>query len=440
MAADPEPAATVASLPAPVLSARRAPAALAADATRQRYLAVLSDVTSGIEGDGASCFAASLDGTPVLEVGADRLVVPASNMKLITGAVALEVLGADHGFSTAVLGTLVGAEVQGDLYLVGGGDATLSRAAYPPSQPYQDPPQPFTSLDALADRVAATGVRRVSGRLVGDESRYDTERFIPQWQPVVVEDGEAGPLSALLVDDGKVAVEDRLPAPEPALTAVEVFRSLLEDRGIEIAGGVAVGIAPADAPGLVSIESAPMTDVVREMMTTSDDNTAELLLKELGLVAGTGPTTTAGLDVVRQTLTGWGIPLDGVQLFDGSGLSNANRLRCSTLLGVLDHMGGVTGPYFDALPIAATTGTLREEFVGSPLAGDLRAKTGSLDIAKSLSGYIPGPGGHWVSFSLVLNGVPGTPRDRYEAIWRALANGLDTIPERVDPATLAPPS
>jgi serine-type D-Ala-D-Ala carboxypeptidase/endopeptidase (penicillin-binding protein 4) len=337
---------------------------------------------------------------------------------------------------STVAGRQQGATIEGDLFFVGGGDATLSRVGYPESERYQDPVQPYTRLDDLADRVAAKGVRRVTGRLVADESRYDTRRFIGQWQPVVITDGEAGPLSALLVDDGKVAIEDPLPATEPALTAAEVFRSLLEARGITIEGGVALGTTPAGTPVLETITSPPLTDIVREMMTTSDDNTAELLLKELGVVAGAEGSTEAGLAVVRATLASWGIPLDGVELYDGSGLSNANRVRCETILSVLDRMGPI-GPFIDGLPTAAVSGTLRDEFEETPFAGVLRAKTGSLDIAKALSGYVPGPE-HWVSFSLILNGPPRSPAERYERIWTALATGLATIPERVAPEPFAP--
>ena len=434
--ATPDPV-VVPALATPVISARRTPAALAGDATRQRYRETLAAVVSGIEGDGASCFAASLDGTPVFSAADQRLVVPASNMKLITGAVALEVLGADHPLTTSVKGVLDGSTVQGDLYFVGGGDATLSRADYPTTQQYGAADQPFTNLDTIADELAFTGVTRVTGRLVADESRYDDLRYNERWQAGIVADGEAGPLSALLVDDGKVAVEDRLPAADPAITAAEVFRSLLEDRGITIDGGVAVGVAPAGVPSLVE-RSISLADVSKEMLTTSDDNTAELLLKELGVHAGTGGSTEAGLEVVRQTLAGWGLATDDLVLVDGSGLSNANRVHCSTLLGVLDHMGA-TGTYFDSLPVAGRTGTLAEELAGTPFDGVLHAKTGSLDVAKALSGFVVRPdAAHTLAFSLIINGAPGNPKAVYELYWTALADALTSIPDRVSPDSLAP--
>ncbi|HRE03505.1 MAG TPA: D-alanyl-D-alanine carboxypeptidase, partial [Ilumatobacteraceae bacterium] len=123
---------------------------------------------------------------------------PASTMKLIVGAVALEVLGDDYAFVTRLYGSVADGVVQGDLVMVGGGDPVLSTADYPETQPI--PPTVTTSLEALVANLAAAGVTRINGGIVVDESRYDTERYAPGWG-ADIRDVEAGPLSALMVND-----------------------------------------------------------------------------------------------------------------------------------------------------------------------------------------------------------------------------------------------
>ena len=138
---------------------------------------------------------------------------------------------------------------------------------------------------------------------------------------------------------------------------------------------------------MTAIQSRPLGELVGEMLTTSDDNTAELLLKEIGVGAGGAGTRPAGLAVVQAKLGEWGIPLDGIVLVDGSGLDRGNRLTCAALQGVLRHVGG-SGPVADGLPIAGQTGHAADVFVGNPAVGRLRAKTGTLRDAKALSGFV----------------------------------------------------
>lgn len=435
------PAADVSTAPAalpqaatPLLSLRRAPAALAADATRQQYRVALNEVAILV--DDSSCFAASLDGSPLVGAGADRVVVPASNLKLVTAAVALEVLGVDHVFTTEVRGDLAGDTVTGDLFLVGGGDATLATADYvDPNGPGRPdyPQEPHTSLEALADRIVAAGVRRVEGRIVGDESRYDLERSVPRWQDGIYLD-EAGPLSALLVNDGFLDPADDLPGTDPAADAARLLAQLLQDRGV-VVGGSGRGISPPGTAVIESIDSVPLGDLMVELLTTSDDNTAELLVKEIGLERSGSGTTAAGLAVVAETLVAWGVPTAGLELVDGSGLADSNRITCATLLAVLDRLGAA-GPVFDGLPVAGRTGTLAGFFRDTALAGVLRAKTGNLSVARSLSGYVPGD--HDVAFSLVVNGADNDRRAE-ETLWPRLALSLAAVPPAPSPADLAPP-
>ncbi len=208
--------------------------------------------------------------------------------------------------------------ITGDVYLVGGGDPVLRTADVPDPQRY--PAFNTTSLDELADQVAALGITTIDGDVVGDGSRYDDEFRVPSWGDDITS-AEAGPYDALLVNDGLISNGNY--GLDPSRGAARTFTDLLIARGITITGSAANATRPADAglTTLTFIESLPLTDVLVELMHTSDDNTAEMLVKEIGFVAGEGGTRPAGLDGRSHDARGWGVPLDGVEFQDGSGLS-----------------------------------------------------------------------------------------------------------------------
>jgi serine-type D-Ala-D-Ala carboxypeptidase/endopeptidase (penicillin-binding protein 4) len=431
------------ALPTPLLSFRRAPASLAREISLPAFEQAVADFGATL--DATSCVAVALDGVPVGSTGADRAVIPASNQKLVVGAVALEVLGPDTTYTTEVRSPPTQAGVvTGDLYLIGGGDPLLTSGQYPVGDDAYPVTTP-TSLDQLADAVVAAGVQRVDGSVIGDGTRYDDEWYAPSWSNDV-RGIEAGPYDALVVNDARVT-GDPSRASDPAEGAAREFTALLTQRGVTVGGAPAAGVAPPEATTITSVSSAPVSDVVAEMLGTSDDNTAEMLVKELGVAGGGGGTRDAGLAVIHQTLEGWGVPMAGVALADGSGLSNDNRLTCAALLAVLarhepDDAFGI------GLPVAAQSGTLSDLFVDSPVAGRLRGKTGTLGNApldadppgvKSLSGYLPVDGNGTIEYALVLNSAGAlTDEAVYLPIWNALATALSTYPQGPTPTELGP--
>ncbi len=249
-----------------------------------------------------SCLRVDIARATVFRHQADRALVPASTQKVVVGQVALDRLGADHRFRTRVLGPApVDGVVTGDVALVGGGDPLLTTATY--AFVRRTAEQPLTFLDALADALVAGGVRRVTGRIVADDTRYDALRTVPSWPERYQRENQVGPLGALTVDDGfrlDLPAEGSDDAPvrrrvdDPALHAAEQLNALLFARGVAVDGGVALGPAPPGAGELAAIDSAPLGDVVRQMLEESDNGTAELLTKELGVQAGTGGSTAAG--------------------------------------------------------------------------------------------------------------------------------------------------
>ncbi len=426
----------------PLLSVRRAPAVLSRESNSVTFQSELQPLLDSI--DSNSCFAVSIDGEPVAAVNETTPLRPASNVKLITAAVALEVLGEEFVYTTTVNGVVgAGGIVTGDLFLIGGGDPLLSNEWWDgPNQKF--PPINVTSMEAFADAVKAAGVTAVTGSIVGDAARYDDEWYLPTWAPAL-RFSEGGPLSALLVNDSREAAD--LSSNDPVVGAATVLTQLLQARGVTVGGPPKEGVADG-SPVVAKIDSQPLPALLEEMLTTSDNNTAELVLKEIGLASGGEGTTVLGLSKVMSTLQEWGIPLDGVTLVDGSGLSDENRLTCQALLAVLQH-GSVDDAVGQGLPLGgAEGGTLFDAFQeGEPLSGVLRAKTGTLDNtdgvesklgSKALAGYVPLPGGGAIEFALLLNGETVTNKSEYRPTWELLASILAAYPSGASPEVLAP--
>lgn len=434
------------ALVTPLGSLRRAPTALSREMNLDAFRAEVVPLLDAV--NDRSCVSVSVDGIDVGARNDDRPVLPASVVKVLVAAVALEILGADHRFTTTVTGPApVAGVVSGDLVLVGGGDPLLSGDWYPTSNLERFPVSNHTSLDDLADAVVNAGVSRVTGDVVGDGSRYDDEFFAPGWG-LGVAGLEAGPYDALLVNDARVLGDD-LRAADPSEAAAREFTRLLIERGVTIEGAPRSASVTDDTSGLTSIAtvaSVELPDVIAEMLTNSDNNTAELMVKEIGLAGSGAGTRVAGLQLMAVTLERWGIDLTGVVLADGSGLSLENSLTCAALLGVL-RRSGADGAIAGGLPVAATTGTLRNAFDDGPMAGRLLGKTGTLNnppinedppAVKSLAGYVPIVGGGAIEYTLLLNGPTISDQSEYRPIWDLLADVFATYPATAGPDVLGP--
>ncbi len=391
-----------------------------------------------------SCIAVSVDGEPVAADNADLAVIPASTQKLLVAAVALDQLGGDFRYTTSASAASepVAGVVQGDLFVVGGGDPLLSSDWYETSNMERYPVLSPTRLETLADELVSAGVTSITGNVVGDASRYDDEYFAPTWGAGVA-GLEAGPYDSLMANDARVLF-DPLKSNDPALGAVQEFARLLEERGITVGGAASTGVAPATSVELATIESAPLTDVVGEMLANSDNNTAELMVKELGFDDSGAGTREAGLAVIQRTLAEWSVDTSLMVFADGSGLSPDNRVTCTALLSVLQR-SDPTGPIGAGLPIAGQTGTLSDIFVDHPIAGRLLGKTGTLSNppfnedppgVKALAGYVAVDGGSAIEYALVLNGPTISDQSEYRPVWNALADVLAVYPEGPTPAEL----
>jgi D-alanyl-D-alanine carboxypeptidase/D-alanyl-D-alanine-endopeptidase (penicillin-binding protein 4) len=447
--APPVDPAVVVPTPAPALSTgvtslRRLPTIISRELNADSFANEVSPFLASV--NDRSCGAISVDGELIGERNADIAVIPASNQKIPVAAVALERLGEDFRYTTSVAAASepVAGVIDGDLHLIGGGDPLLSSDWYPASNLELNPVTSPTSFDTLADRVVAAGVTAVTGSIVGDGSRYDDEFFAPGWGDGVA-GLEGGPYDALMANDSRV-LGDPLRGNDPNEAAAREFTLLLEARGVEVGGPASAGTAPAGAVVLASIDSAPLSDVVAEMLGNSDNNTAEMVVKELGYTVAAPGMREAGLGVIREQLVEWGIDVTQVVLVDGSGLSLDNRLTCDAILTVLQRTG-FESPVGQGLPVAGQTGTLATAFVEHPVAGRLRGKTGTLNnppfnvdppAVKALAGFLPVEGGSAIEYVLILNGPTISDQSEYRPVWDALADSLDTYPAGASPADVGP--
>jgi len=326
-------------------------------------------------------------GTVLFQQNGNRSLAPASNEKLPLTYAALVRLGTAFRIETDVLGQgeQDGTQWTGTLVLKGNGDPTLSRA----------------DLRALAGQVKSLGVRSVTGGVNGDESAYDARRIVAGWKASFFID-ESPPLSALVVDRARVG---SVVSRAPALAAATAFRDALRQVGIAVAGPVRT--APADewSQVLASVSSPTLAAMVRFMDRESDNFTAEMLLKQLGLAALDRGTSAAGATVVMQTLAEAGVPMTGVRIVDGSGLSRLDRLTTNalgSLLKVAWADPAVRPALLAALPVAGVNGTLQHRLKKPPARGRVLAKTGTTDSASSLSGYVSDR----YAFAVMQNGNP----------------------------------
>lgn len=401
-------------LETPLLSARRMPETLILPLARETLVDGLEAVLE--ESPTRTCLIVSDNGREIFRSTEQaQTLTPASTQKIITAFVALETLGPDYTFTTRIMSedAAVDGVIAGNLYLIGGGDPLLMTDDY--AVTYADQPQIRTRIEDLADAISDSGITVINGGVLPVERRYDDERVVSTWPERFGTQDVAGPLSALMIDDGfssypltpdaRTAGEQAVKSADPGIHAARLFDDLLEARGIVINSGARAVSEDQDLADLVpvaEIVSPPLSEIVRQMMTQSDNTTAELLLKELGLDDSEEGSTSAGARTFNPTLEQFGITPLGLAPRDGSGLDGGNSVPCDTLIGILDEVG------FDsdlgaAFPTAGEDGTLRDRFRTSSARGLVHAKTGTLNNVTALAGFAEAGDGRVLEFAYIAN-------------------------------------
>ncbi|MFA7945569.1 D-alanyl-D-alanine carboxypeptidase/D-alanyl-D-alanine-endopeptidase [Pseudomonas brenneri] len=390
-------------------------------------------------------------------------LVPASSLKLLTTAAAMDVLGPQYRFSTQLLsnGRQQGARLMGNLYLRGLGDPTIQWADY----------------QALAAKLAGQGIRQVTGDLVFDDSWFDAERLGVDWAHDDEDKYYGAQISALTVspnadfDAGTLIVTARAPAAigqavsvslspatdyvqlsnlavsgpgnsyglnrqhgsnllhlsgalqpgtqsrqwvsvwEPTQLVANLFERALAEQGITVQGRRVIGgVSPEAATVLAVHESAPLQELIRPLLKLSNNSMAEALLKAMGRKQANAGTAAAGVVAVADFLRRQGLDPATLNQVDGSGLSRRNLVSAQNFTDLLLAMGKQPwfNAWYDALPIAGNPdrlngGSLRYRLRGTAAQDNLQAKTGSMGGVSSLTGYITDAAGRRLVFSMLTN-------------------------------------
>ncbi|HKB07473.1 MAG TPA: D-alanyl-D-alanine carboxypeptidase/D-alanyl-D-alanine-endopeptidase [Candidatus Polarisedimenticolia bacterium] len=420
---------------------------------------------------------------PIFMRSADRPLVPASTLKILTSASALALLKPEFVYRTRIFtdGPIDAAgALAGNLYVQGSGAPDLVGESW----------------WLMARRLSALGLRRVDGDLVADESYFDAVRRPPGWPQPSADSWYNAPIGALscnfnvvtvtvdpspllgarpdltlepaasffqvlnratttagpsslsvsrsfengrngLVINGAIrrgggpAVFNRA-VEEPALYALHAFREIARSERIEMRGNLTVGTVPEKARELHVHESRPLGALVRDMNKNSNNFMAEMLVKTLGAqFAGPPGTTASGIEVVRSYIAGLGVDTSGLRLVDGSGLSDDDRVPARLLADVLARLWDdfEVGPELvSSLPIGGADGTLDERFGGEGSRRRVRAKTGRVAGALTLAGYVTNRDGRALAFVVLAN----RPRGTIETVHRAIDRLVDEVASSTD--------
>lgn len=340
-------------------------------------------------------------GRVVFRRGADA-VVPASTTKLLTAAAALESLEPQSRFVTRVVAS--GKRI----VLVGGGDPYLASTTAKGRNEYPV----RADLTTLAKRAAVALRSRglTSVVLTYDDGLFTGPAVNPRWPANYRPDDVVPPITALWVDQGK-GPDGRYDAA-PATAAAKRFAVALRKHGLTVAG-TRSGTAPVGADEIASVSSAPVGEIVQQMLAVSDNNAAEVLARHVAIAEGQPASFVGGSAAILQVLRGLDVETAGSTLYDGSGLSRENELTAELLVDVLTTAASPANPrlreVITGLPVAGFTGSLQDRFDTGAAEGRgrVRAKTGTLTGVHGLAGVAAGPDGSLLAFVLVADRVAG---------------------------------
>jgi D-alanyl-D-alanine carboxypeptidase/D-alanyl-D-alanine-endopeptidase (penicillin-binding protein 4) len=315
--------------------------------------------------------------------------MPASVNKLYTASTALLLYGAQGQLTTTVLAPGLPDDtgtIQGNLVLRGGGDPTFDA----------------TDLGQLATRLVNGGLTHIEGRVLGDESAFDTFRGVPSSHYALTSD--VGPLSALSYDHGVTGKRRPFWQPSPAQFTADALTKALKTRGVTIDAKARAGRASAGMTPLTEWDSPTIGQIIAQMLPPSDNYDAETLAKDLGADYGAAGSTAAGTAVVRSTIARFGI---APTIVDGSGLSRLDRTSPRQVVTLLSGMAATDqGTALDsALAVVGRTGTVYNRMRGTAAQDRCHTKTGTLHDVSSLAGYCTTLGGDRVAFAFLMNYV-----------------------------------
>jgi D-alanyl-D-alanine carboxypeptidase/D-alanyl-D-alanine-endopeptidase (penicillin-binding protein 4) len=347
---------------------------------------------------------------------AGKLFMPASNMKIITSATALTLLGPDYTYKTTFLvdGPVQDSLLDGDLIVIGRGDPTISDNMRGVAT---------TVMDALADSIRAHGISQITGRLVRVGNAFPDSVHGYGWEWDDLGEYYGSGVDELIFNEGMAPTTPRPPpdsardsaysgpAKDPATGYLNALNDALVRKRITLDAGVLDSILPTPIKmdTLFTFTSLPMRNILPALLKPSQNQIAEILLKTIGLERGGMGTADSARRIVGQQLLAWGVNPDEFVIRDGSGLSRHDLVTPETLVRVLDRIQQDTAfaVFYNALPIAGVDGTLQDRMKGTPAEGNAHAKTGSISNARTLSGYVTTADGERLIFSIMASNWTG---------------------------------
>jgi D-alanyl-D-alanine carboxypeptidase/D-alanyl-D-alanine-endopeptidase (penicillin-binding protein 4) len=425
-------------------------------------------------------------GDTIINYYSGRSLTPASIMKLITSAAALELLGPEHTFSTSLgyTGTISkSGKLNGDIVITGGGDPAFASPNFPDY--YKEFP------NGWADEVRKLGIRKIKGRVITDDSYYD---YLPVPAKWLWEDTGnyygAGAYGASVFDNtyeihfktydscvitgivpeyyrpdltnyltasgttdkgyvfaapyatsgwlsGSIPADKsdfvlKAAITDPPLLIAGIVDEKLRSSGIKITGEPTTKRLTKTAYGEVTTISAltspPLDSIIRVLNHESINLYAEHLLKELGKKFRNNGSTDAGLQVVYDFLRNIGVDTEGMFIVDGSGLSRANSINSAGLITLLKFMknhGRYFPEYLNSLPDAGREGTLKKYFKDEAFNSSMKAKSGSMGRVKSYAGYLTTKSGNTLIFSMIVNNFtcpPARVNQLFEEVLKEVIN------------------
>lgn len=341
-------------------------------------------------------------GTVLLQKDAVAVLQPASTMKLYTAAAAAAVLEPGSRITTRVVQGANPSEIT----IVGGGDPTLSST---PSSAYNPG---AATIEQLADAIKDSGITQVT-KITVDNSVFTGPVTAPGWGEADAPSTYAAPIYPFMADGGRSVADDdtSMRHSDPDLHAATLLATALGNPEAEIVRGVA---GASDQP-ITAVRSAPIEQLIEQMMVISDNTLAEILGRLIAIQTGHQPSFSGATEAITETVQSLGVDLSGFTPYDASGLSALNLTTAQSLGSLMALVAGDDPGQLDvvssALPVSGYNGTLGARFeagTAGGASGRVRAKTGTLTSVSSLTGTVLTNDGRVLVYAFLSNGGGAT--------------------------------
>jgi D-alanyl-D-alanine carboxypeptidase/D-alanyl-D-alanine-endopeptidase (penicillin-binding protein 4) len=419
-------------------------------------------------------------GEVVMQHRADKVTVPASTTKLVTTATALEILGPNYIFPTKLQydGTLEEGVLNGNIYILGGGDPTLGSKFLGDS----------LFLERWVAAVKQLGIHKINGAVIGDASIFNTEGIAPKWSwedmgnyyaagaygisiydntfKLYLKSGAVGSTPEIIrtepsMPDLKIKLyltaaadeednayfygapysNDRsiygtIPAkkeafvikgdiPDPALYAAQIFAKKLQENEVEITKAPSTEIPESSTRRVFFTQfSPPLKDIIANINFKSNNHYAEHILRAISLKSSKQGDFNNSIKVIKSFWKARNLDVSGLVMFDGCGLASSNAISATFFVDLLIYektKGLYPAEFLASLPVAGQSGTIRSLLKDTRLEGKVQAKSGSIFSVQCFAGYITTNNKEY-AFAILVDNYSGIRKNVVEQIEKLLLN------------------